>query len=599
MRKIQRILICILMVLSLFPVVHAEEESFQAWFSDPSMQEQLEENSYVFEGKTTVDLQAWRRETVYLKVKVSFADNCTVTAEFDGLYGKKILKDHTLGLLGETEASMGVQKKLAPKVEVSDIITDEKKAEGKKGTAAYFWLSIPVPQDAPAGMYHGTLKLSDGTAIQKLKVNLEVLNLSLEKADFPALNLWQYPYSSYSYYDVLKGKEPYGPKHLEILKKEMELYHNLGGESITCTISEEPWAHQTFCDTPSQVVWKLDENNNLFFDYTAFDAWVQLCMDLGIDERIDCFSILPFDNTITLYRADGSKARLQLHTGDEEWTYYWTGFLKAFVAHLEEKGWFEKTYLFLDEAETEDYQTVLNLVHSIISSQGKTMMLSSAVNTVPRDEKLFDDIEYLSISISAFDPQDQKLVDFIEHRREKGLQTALYNCSGNYPNSFLISDPVESVWFQMYAMGNNFDGYLRWAYNAWNADPLMNADYPAFEAGDPWLIYPDEKSAEHPIPRMSVRLCMISRGRQDCAKAAQLERLLKTEGKEVQDALQTMKQPDSVMNRWGAVVAKDDAARCSIHSQVMELEDLLDRDAALLSKRVSGNRFGRRLMKLD
>lgn len=540
-------------------------------------------------------MQAWQNETVCLKAAVSFQKNTEVTAEGD-LYGAVHIPV-TVSALHATEASLGFGTKSAPKEEVYDIISRENTIQGTGNDIGYYWISFTVPGNAPAGIYRGSVNITDGNETVRLKMTVNVLNLSLQWKDYPSLNLWQYPYSSYSYYDILKDEEPFSEKHLAVLKKEMQVYHDLGGRNITCTIVEEPWAHQTYFDTPSLITWNLAEDNSLWYDYSAFDAWVQLNMDLGIDERIDCFSILPFEDAITLHRADGTSARLALTLGSEEWTYYWQNFLQAFINHLVEKGWYEKTYLFIDERSVDSYQTALDLVHSVHDEQWHTMKLSSAVNTVPRDEKIFDDIESLSVSAACYDKDDTELQQFIAHRKEKGLQTTLYNCTGNYPNAFVVSDPAESVFFQMYGLSNGFDGYLRWAWNAWNAQPLVNTEYPSFEAGDPWLLYPDEANAQNPQPYLSVRLAMLERGRQDCAKYTQLQRLLEQEdASTLQDILYSLAPGESAYNAYGAVLAKDDEARKQTESETYRMETAIQEASGKADRRYRGNRYGRRLM---
>ena len=55
-----------------------------------------------------------------------------------------------------------------------------------------------------------------------------------------------------------------------------------------------------------------------------------------------------------------------------------------------------------------------------------------------------------------------------------------------------MSSPKEEA-FGLGAMAADLglDGFLRWAYNSWPADPDKDASYGTWPAGDTFLVYPD------------------------------------------------------------------------------------------------------------
>ena len=59
-------------------------------------------------------------------------------------------------------------------------------------------------------------------------------------------------------------------------------------------------------------------------------------------------------------------------------------------------------------------------------------------------------------------------------------------------------------------MAGNYDGYLRWAYNSWTADPLRDSRFRSWAAGDCYLIYPGARS--------SIRMERLIEGIQDAEK---------------------------------------------------------------------------------
>ena len=98
-------------------------------------------------------------------------------------------------------------------------------------------------------------------------------------------------------------------------------------------------------------------------------------------------------------------------------------------------------------------------------------------------------------------------------------------CAEKYPNTFIASDTDEGIWIGWYALAGNFDGYLRWAYNSWTKDPVNDARFVRWPAGDCYMVYPDGCS--------SVRFERLVEGIQDYEKAS----LLRKEWKEAGDTV--------------------------------------------------------------
>ena len=46
-----------------------------------------------------------------------------------------------------------------------------------------------------------------------------------------------------------------------------------------------------------------------------------------------------------------------------------------------------------------------------------------------------------------------------------------------------------------YAAALNLDGFLRWAYDSWTADPLRDTRHVLWPAGDCFLVYPGSRSS--------------------------------------------------------------------------------------------------------
>jgi hypothetical protein len=81
-------------------------------------------------------------------------------------------------------------------------------------------------------------------------------------------------------------------------------------------------------------------------------------------------------------------------------------------------------------------------------------------------------------------------------RREQNYNTTFYVCCGPfYPNTFTSSEPYESEMLGWYNLAHDYDGMLRWAYNSWCENPVMDSRYGNWPAGDTFLVYPEGRSS--------------------------------------------------------------------------------------------------------
>ena len=581
MKKLITAAVCAAMLGGMLTSVSAEGDAVHCSFTYPAMDTSNPELTamYPYEGSDSVYVSAWQEETVYLKTAVTADADTHVSASMAPLSGVKQndQPSASIGLLKPVSAGLGMgNDPYLPHVNAYDRISPETETDLAAGETAYFWIEITAGPES-SGRYDGDV-IIHADRDYALHVELVVTPLKLSQQEL-SVDLWQYPFASSSYYENIT--EPFSEPHLSALRKELALYKQAGGNHITCTITDEPWAHQTWYDCPSMVKWNIDGSGNLWFDFSRFDTWVELCESEGLTGPIECFSILPFDNDLTVYDDMNNPFRVVLTPGSEEWRWYWETFLYMFTGHLKEKGWLDRTVMFVDERGIPYFQTAIDLVRSV--PDGGQITFAAAVNVIPRDTALYDQIDYLSISIASVPENDPEFDAFLSHRAGLGLTTTLYNCSTNYPNAFATSDPCESVWTMQYIALRGFDGYLRWALNAWPEDPRSCSDAPYFESGDTFLIYPDERASADPVPEPSVRLRMITQGLNDARKYNALIKILPVNDAEtLRQVFRSLERYGGTYNAYGAMSAVSDENRASIASQTLRTEEGI-RKAALIA----------------
>lgn len=207
-------------------------------------------------------------------------------------------------------------------------------------------------------------------------------------------------------------------------------------------------------------------------------------MASGINKIINCYTMVPWNNKFYYYdEASGKDTLLIAKTGTPEYDEHWKPMLNAFVKHLKQKGWFSKTAIAMDERPLDDMQKVIALVKSV----DKNFKISLAGSY--HAEIANDIYDYCVASAENFDSTIK------EKRVAAGLPTTYYTyCWEGHPNTFTFSPPAESAWLAWYAAAQNYNGYLRWAYNCWPKNPMQDARFSTWSSGDTYFVYPGGSS---------------------------------------------------------------------------------------------------------
>lgn len=364
---------------------------------------------------------------------------------------------------------------------VADVLDINDSMTVPAGRKQPVWMTVSVPSDARPGKYSGKLTVTSSNAkARSLNVELTVADHVLPPARDWAfhLDLWQNPYSVARYENVPLWSEA----HFEAMRPVMRMLAEAGQKSVTATIMSRPWNGQTE-DAFGSMVTKIRRiDGTWLYDYTIFDRWVEFMFSLGIDRQINCYSMIPWALQFDyIDQATSSPATFQAAPGSEEYNEYWGAFIADFARHLKAKGWFEKTMIAMDERPLESMQAVLGLIRKVEPA----FKISLAGNY---HEPVIYDIVDFSETFSGKQefPESAKA-----KRKELGLTTTFYTCCAEaHPNMFVISNPDEAAWLGWFAQAEGYDGYLRWAYNSWTIDPLTDARFRTWPAGDCFVVYP-------------------------------------------------------------------------------------------------------------
>ena len=453
--------------------------------------------------KKAFNHSAWRGEKVFAQAVISSDSELKdVTLSVSDLRnGKSVISSENIrlqfvsfvvsDLLDSTkfgQCGSREDKSQWGEVLVADVLDIKESMNIPAGRRQPVWMTVNVPSDASPGKYRGRLTVSSGNAKSRsLPVELVVSGHILPPARDWAfhLDLWQNPYSVARY----AGVPLWSDAHFEAMRPVMKMLADAGQKSVTATIMNRPWNGQTE-DAFGSMVTKIRRiDGTWLYDYTIFDRWVEFMSSLGIDKQINCYSMIPWALEFDFYdQATSSSTTIQATPGSPEYNEYWGSFIADFARHLKSKGWFEKAMIAMDERPLESMQAVLSLIRRV-EPDFKISLAGSYHAPVIYDIADFSE----TFSGKKEFPESVK-----SKRKELGLTTTFYTCCAEaHPNLFVISDPDEATWLGWFAQVENYDGYLRWAYNSWTADPLTDTRFRTWPAGDSFAVYPGGRSSVH------------------------------------------------------------------------------------------------------
>lgn len=328
----------------------------------------------------------------------------------------------------------------------------------------------------------GTIEVNDTKQHITLNIKIIVQNQLLPKPHdwHYRLDLWQNPWVIADYYHV----QPWSKEHIALLKKHLQLYANAGGTYITTYGVHSPWGDNEYAIEGGMIDWIKRDNGSWKFDYTTFDKYIELAMSLGIDKAITVYTPLPYNNRFR-YKDEktGNYVYEPWPPASDTFKIAWNAFLNNLKSHLEKKGWLNKTYIGLNESELS--QTLAAI--KVIKENSKQWKITYAGDWHKELDTLIDDY----CSVYEYQPS----VDEVKQRAAKGFTSTYYVCCHPAkPNTFLFSPPIEGRWISWFSAAHGYNGFLRWAYDSWPDDPLRDARYGSWAAGDCYLVYPGGNS---------------------------------------------------------------------------------------------------------
>ena len=415
-------------------------------------------------------------------------------------------------------------------VYLSDALFPQQPKHRVRSYPAMLWMSVDIPDEAQPGDYAGSITVSS-TSGEKvtLQVAFQVTPWSIPPASERQfhLDLWQFPVSVLDRYNDANGRQIkiWSEEHYALLEPTYRYLAELGQRTVTTYIKEGAFA------APSMIRWiALEGGKRWEYDYSVFDAHVERLAGWGIDDQINAFSPVGWNKDELPFRdeASGKMKVFKTSIGSKEYNALWNHFLTDFKKHLVEKGWFEKTVLYMDEVPKEEMEAVI----SLIRFNDRNWKIGLAYGHAPGDNviaSLYDVSGYYENETDVRTYTDQ-------------LTTFYTSCSLPRPNNFVAADanPADMAAMPWYAMFRGHDGYLRWAFDNWRSHNPLDLQEGSFTAGDFSFVYRSSNDKDMTVIP-SVRSELLRDGIEDYEKVQVLRNtMLRCKEEDLLNRLQEM-----------------------------------------------------------
>lgn len=510
----------IILVLDLLPRdINAQVNgSFESKFK-----RYLKEEIYTGDISHTETLTAWKGERVYTQMVLwSTTDQDNLTYDVSNFTNGTIsITSDQIQLLFATDVKGDKEARSCgtyslPRLDsvwVADALSFTPKTILKSNNPIKLWLRLDVPVSTAAGSYTGTITVNkSGSAQIVFTLQVEVLDKVLPDVSQWQfhLDLWQYPYQILKHYNDDHPSNTitiWSDQHFNMFMPYYELLADAGQKVITAHIKDDAQGQ------PSMVAWTLKSDGTWEYDFTAFDKFVNALTAIGISKQINCFSPVGWNGDVIPYydEASNSSKTLSAPIGSAVFQTRWDHFLSAFRTHLVNKGWFDKTVLYLDEIEEH--------------------LLSDVINVVKGNHQDW------KLGLTYFNPLSQSNADAMYDLsgilgqassvgRNGKVSTFYTSCNQTIPNDYVTPEnsPGEMNWMAWHVANQELDGYLRWGYDYWTLNDPTDVRNGAHTAGDFSMVYRSSNALNAEV-YSSYRLEHLRNGIQDFEKI----RILKSE----------------------------------------------------------------------
>lgn len=415
-----------------------------------------------------------------------------------------------------------------------------------RAQAAY--VRIRIPADLEAGVHTGRVQafsqygFEDEEPCWQGTIRLEVADVTLpDVADWSYhLDLWQHTTSIARYYRVPLWSDA----HLALIDRYYASLAQLGQKAVSVMAGEMPWSGQkchrvrgypSYLFEHAIVDVTRDETGQLRFEFGKMDRLLDLAAKHGMDKEIEIFGLLNIwvDEAFGFGKvAPDAPDAIRVRCHDQRTgaiTYLrkadeLRAFISALHDHLRERGVLDRVRITADEPSD---LAVFNARLAFVRAAAPGFKYKVAIDHFEFMEDAPDDVVD-AVPVLPLACRDPALTaELTERLHAKGGRMLWYVCCWPpIPNTFIHSPLVEGQlhgWMTFYL---KLDGFLRWAFCLWPAEPWKRVSWraPDWSAGDMFFVLPGKDGA----PVETLRYEALRAAAQDYELLKLAERVLGT-----------------------------------------------------------------------
>jgi hypothetical protein len=429
--------------------------------------------------------------------------------------------------MGRTIAESGRDRLCSPSGFYPDPILPAPPAELPPLTTQPIWVSVPVPKDAAPGLYKGTIALTgtlDGRRFRTAReCAVRVYPPVIDRTRLWVTNWFATDPEKLKLMNGGRPVEPYSERYWELIR------------ALARAMAE--YRQNVALIPPLELATYALENGRYGFDFARFDRMVGIFIEEGVIGRIEGGHIggregtwlTPFVVSVPEVVGAGAVEFRRYPISDERAVRFYSQFLPALVAHLDEKGW---TGIYMqhlaDEPIEENFASYVEIAR-FVKQYAPGLKIIEACHT----RNLADLLDVWVPQLNFFDTDNA----FYAETAAKGGEVWFYTCvfpQGEYANRFIEQPLIKARLLHWINFRYGSPGYLHWGFNWWTDDPFYETTRIQTEsglvlpAGDSWIVYPAQGRV---LP--SIRLETMRDGIVDHELLCRLAEKLPEEAKEL------------------------------------------------------------------
>lgn len=344
----------------------------------------------------------------------------------------------------------------------------------------------------------------DETLIRHETLDVEVKNVLLpQPRDFSMdFSLWQHSSNIARQHDVPLWSDA----HFAVLENYVKALADLGQKSITVIVSEIPWRGQScFMDKLytgnlyefSMIRIRKDRDGVFRYDFSVMQRYIDLCRKHGVGPGIEVMGLIniwekPILNPTPFCTEYPEPLRLRyLDEQDGCMKYMRTAddirdYVRAVHDYFVETDQIDHAFVSADEpGDIDQFRKSMDTLNALCPR----FRIHVSINHTEFIQEFSDRLQGFAPHLSCCLEQYDFLINYKKQHPHILLQWYIC-CGSSFPNHFLRTEPIESRVTGPFTYFMGFDGFGRWAFTCWPADPRKEVRYSEFEAGDPFFVYP-------------------------------------------------------------------------------------------------------------